>query len=207
MKNGFAILLIGVIAFVLVSPVADVSASGRLFVQGAFLSVIVLAMRASQSGRRSALVLLGLLAVWIAIAVAGAIWDANLAGKMAEGIILILICLIVFMIAAKAVVIAPIVDLNVICGAIACYLLIAIIWAVCFALIEAVQPGSFNWRTPGTPELGELMYFSLTCLTTLGFGDILPQRSLARIFSTLETVTGTLFLSAFVARLVSLYKR
>ena len=50
------------------------------------------------------------------------------------------------------------------------------------------------------------MYFSLTCLTTLGFGDILPLRPFARLWATLETAAGLVYFSVFVARLVSLYK-
>ena len=51
------------------------------------------------------------------------------------------------------------------------------------------------------------MYFSFTTLTTLGYGDITPSNTVARIWATLEAVTGTLYLTILVARLVAIYSR
>ncbi len=51
------------------------------------------------------------------------------------------------------------------------------------------------------------LYFSLTTLTTFGYGDIHPATPVAGVWSTLEAVTGVLYIAVFVARLVSLYRR
>ena len=51
------------------------------------------------------------------------------------------------------------------------------------------------------------MPFSLTTVTTLGYGDITPISPVARIWATLEAVTGVLYIAVLVARLVSLYRR
>ena len=53
----------------------------------------------------------------------------------------------------------------------------------------------------------QFLYFSLTTLTTLGYGDITPINPFARIWATLEAVVGTLYVAILVARLVSLYRR
>ena len=47
-------------------------------------------------------------------------------------------------------------------------------------------------------------YFSLTTITTTGFGDIVPVHPLARSLATLEAVFGQLFPATLLARLVSL---
>lgn len=50
---------------------------------------------------------------------------------------------------------------------------------------------------------GELVYFSLTTLTSTGYGDILPVHPAARSLANLEAVIGQLYLAILLARLVS----
>jgi hypothetical protein len=50
-----------------------------------------------------------------------------------------------------------------------------------------------------------MQYFSFTTLTTLGYGDIRPMSEIARMLSTVEAVSGQLFLAILIARLVSVY--
>ena len=47
-------------------------------------------------------------------------------------------------------------------------------------------------------------YFSFVTLATVGYGDILPVHPVARSLAMLEAVTGSLYLTILVARLVSL---
>ena len=51
----------------------------------------------------------------------------------------------------------------------------------------------------------QLRYFSFATLTTLGFGDILPRSPAARTLATLEAVTGQIYLTVLIARLVGLH--
>lgn len=55
-------------------------------------------------------------------------------------------------------------------------------------------------------EWSQFPYFSLTTLTTLGYGDIRPVTTVARIWANLEAIAGLLYLTILVARLVSLYR-
>jgi hypothetical protein len=48
-------------------------------------------------------------------------------------------------------------------------------------------------------------YFSFVTMTTLGYGDVVPVRALARSVSILQAVTGQFYIAIIVARLVSLY--
>lgn len=84
------------------------------------------------------------------------------------------------------------------------YMLIAILWACLYSLIETAYPGSFN--VSGT-KMGrsEFIYFSFVTLTTTGYGDILPLSVQSRSLAILETITGQLFIAITVARLVSLF--
>jgi voltage-gated potassium channel Kch len=49
------------------------------------------------------------------------------------------------------------------------------------------------------------IYFSFITLTTVGYGDIVPVTTVARMLTSTEAMTGTLFLAVLISRLVSLY--
>jgi hypothetical protein len=90
-------------------------------------------------------------------------------------------------------------------GSVAVYLLLGLLWAVSYDVIELLQPGSFSSHTGGaTAALPELAYFSFTTLTTLGLGDVLPLSPLARSFTMLEGLVGQLFPVILITRLVAM---
>jgi hypothetical protein len=92
-------------------------------------------------------------------------------------------------------------------GAIAAYLLIAILFAFIYTFIASVIPGSFQlpaWAEAG-PERGEtFFYFSMVALTTTGFGDITAIHPLARSLVMFEAFIGQLYPAILIARLVTL---
>lgn len=90
------------------------------------------------------------------------------------------------------------------------YLLIGYAWAFGYAIIDELQPGSFS--SPGgvnpvdyITRVMQMRYFSFITLTTVGYGDIVPQSHAARTFATLEAVVGQIYLTVLVARLVGLH--
>lgn len=95
-------------------------------------------------------------------------------------------------------------------GAIAVYLLIGLLWGEFYVLIYLFDPQSFYFDPAtqfGEPPMSELMYFSFTTLTTVGFGDILPVHPMARSLATLEALVGQLYPAVLLARLVTLYDK
>ena len=58
--------------------------------------------------------------------------------------------------------------------------------------------------TWGPGDLATMLYFSLTTLTTTGYGDIVPLDPFARGLANLEAVLGQFYLALTVARLVAL---
>ena len=92
-------------------------------------------------------------------------------------------------------------------GAAVIYLNLATIFASAYGLIWELSPGAFvNLVTPaGDPqEVATMLYFSLTTLTTTGYGDIVAVDPFARSLANLESVLGQFFLAITVARLVTL---
>ncbi len=90
-------------------------------------------------------------------------------------------------------------------GGVSIYLLIGIFWTLIYGIIATINSESFdltiNENSMGFPFL----YFSFTTLTTLGYGDIVPKSEWAMVLSTLEALTGQIFLAVFIARLVGLH--
>lgn len=98
------------------------------------------------------------------------------------------------------------INLHRIQGAIAVYLLAGTILSQVLHLISLAHPGAFLLLGhPASHEdiVGHLGYFSFVTLTTLGFGDITPVHPLARSFTLLGAVFGTLYPAILIGRLVS----
>jgi hypothetical protein len=92
-------------------------------------------------------------------------------------------------------------------GAAVVYLNLASIFASAFAMIWDLNPAAFANlpASNGNPgQFAVMLYFSLTTLTTTGYGDIVPIDPFARSLANLESVLGQFYLAITVARLVTL---
>lgn len=89
------------------------------------------------------------------------------------------------------------------------YLLLAMFWFAVYTMLEIAQPGSFVQlgSAPGILPRSALMYLSLVTQTTLGYGDVLPTTSIARMLAALQSTAGVFYVAITVARLVSAYER
>lgn len=96
---------------------------------------------------------------------------------------------------------------DVIYAAVSIYLLLGAIFVPMYGILESVWPGSFvDGAAPDGPiSWQQLIYYSYTTLTTMGYGDILPVSWWARSFASAEAVLGVLYLAILMARLVGLY--
>ena len=93
-------------------------------------------------------------------------------------------------------------------GALAGYIMIAFLWAFIYALVENFTPGSFNFPQANATDphaLFQLLSFSSTTLTTVGYGDITPVTDQARSFVMIEEFAGVFFVGILIARLAGIY--
>lgn len=102
------------------------------------------------------------------------------------------------------------VEVDTILGAVVAYLLAAVAFAMVYQVIELQAPGSFSGLPDNAvedrAELGNsLIYFSFVCITTMGFGDIVPATNLTQPLAVMEGVVGQMYLGVMIARLVGLY--
>jgi voltage-gated potassium channel len=96
------------------------------------------------------------------------------------------------------------VDANIVVGSVALYLLIGLIFSICYTILLEFSPEAFNGIEAGLwfDNLPSTSYFSFVTLTTLGFGDISPATPIAQVIVMLEAVTGMFYLAVIVASLI-----
>ena len=96
---------------------------------------------------------------------------------------------------------------------ISAYLLIGLTWGLLFIFMTQLHPDAINLGGGTTPivtssHMGTafpiIIYFSLTTLSTIGFGDITPVSLQARYAAVAEGITGQFYLAILVARLVGI---
>jgi hypothetical protein len=97
---------------------------------------------------------------------------------------------------------------EVISMSISTYLLIGLTCGMFYVVLYDLQPGAFSFG-PGGPTSPQqaipvLIYFSLTTISTIGFGDITPVTLQARYVAVAEGITGQFYLAILVARLVGM---
>lgn len=100
------------------------------------------------------------------------------------------------------------ISVNRIIGAIAVYLLLGVVWAVAYSLLELSWPNSISGVelvSGGGSWDSEWLYFSFVTMTTLGYGDIAPASAIARMLAYMQAVFGQFYIAILVAGLVSAY--
>lgn len=97
-------------------------------------------------------------------------------------------------------------------GAVSIYLLISAFFGSMYTLTSLILPNAFSCSLNlcgGDVGLylrnGGNLYFSMTTLTTLGYGDITPIHPFTGMLCTLEALIGQMYVAVVVARLVGLH--
>ncbi|MGD0116883.1 MAG: potassium channel family protein [Candidatus Binatus sp.] len=97
---------------------------------------------------------------------------------------------------------------EVISLSISVYLLFGLTFALFYILLHELQANAFSFGgtapASDTQSFPVLAYFSLTTLSTIGFGDITPVTLQARYAAVTEGITGQFYLAILVARLVGM---
>jgi hypothetical protein len=92
-------------------------------------------------------------------------------------------------------------------GAVCAYIVIAMLWAGLYHMINYFIPDSFaSYGKPeGLSDFYDFLYFSFTTLTSTGYGDIVPVSPQARSLSIVEQLIGVFYTALLIARLAGLY--
>ncbi|MEO5977156.1 MAG: potassium channel family protein [Chryseolinea sp.] len=92
-------------------------------------------------------------------------------------------------------------------GSIVVFLILGIIYAMVYTVVELLSIGSFVSQTSTTlhgARYPQLLYFSFTTMSTLGIGDIIPNSPFAKALVVFQGMLGLLYPVVMIARLVSM---
>ena len=92
------------------------------------------------------------------------------------------------------------VDAQTVMALLSIYLLLGLFFGYAFMLTDALTGGFF---VHGETAAGSFVYFSFVTITTLGYGDLVPQEGLPRALAVTEAIIGQLYLVSVVALAVS----
>ncbi len=202
-------LLVALILTLVLSPVIDMygESSHRLYLVLLTTVLMISAVHAASVSRIGRIVGIALAAVWVLLAWFRLFSDMLNAAMWSDIALMILLFYVLAILIGRTVTLKE-TDFDSLCGAVAAYFLIAAAWGVSYRVIEVAAPGSFSISGQSLGSAGShWLYYSLTTITTLGYGDITPASPFARIWSTLEASAGVLFIALLIARLMSVYRK
>jgi hypothetical protein len=105
----------------------------------------------------------------------------------------------------RAALAAGAVDAERILAALDAYLLAGLLFGVAYWMLERAWPASFSGA--GEVDLPGAIYFSFVTIASLGYGDVVPVSEPARGLAIVEAVSGQMYMTVLVARLVGLYSQ
>jgi hypothetical protein len=204
-QDNFIYLTAALVVLLFGTAVADLLESRlvqRLIQSGTTVTLIatVWGIRTRTTWHKSAIGLTGGIALVMLI---GLVADMVAFDWLSIALLLVFFVLSASMTARQILFTGPI-DGNKLVGAVALYLLLGLIWAMLYVIIDEINPGTFNGIEPGhwTRNLADFTYFSFVALSTLGFGDISPTYPVARFLVYMEALIGQFYLAILVASLV-----
>lgn len=200
-------LLLLLLGLILLFPFLEEGMVDRILLGILFSTVLLVGAFATRQSRRGVilklcLALLGVGLLW------GALWAGSVAVLKLAGMTYTASLAISFSGVLRYVLKRGPITADKLHGALAGYILLAFVWSFVYALVEMSSAGSFgpghlDFVQPG--NFFKLIYFSLTTLTTTGYGDFIPLTNHARSLVMVEEFSGVFYVGVVIARLAGLY--
>lgn len=210
LRDRFLFLLLSLVLLFVISPIlADLNVI-TLFLEIFMTLVMILALGASQENKPlivTALILAipAVMFGWLAQFVS---WQSIITINTFFDLVFLLFIFVNLM---RIILTSKRVTTHVIYGAMCAYLILGFTYSELYMLLIIINPASFTFSNGSFVSVDtfrnivDVFYFSFVSLTTLGYGDITPVTSISRMFSSLEALTGQLFVAVVIARLVALH--
>ena len=202
-RTNYYYLFAGLLILLVVEPfLAGVPKSGAL-IQLAFTAMMVVGAFDLAADGRAFHVGLGFAAIGLVTGVGFYGSDRVLLGVIDLAAIAAF-CILAIALKLRRVILLPgAITMNRIVGALCIYLLLGVLWAALYGLVEVFEPSAFQLAGSQAKEpLEHSLYYSFVTLTTLGYGDMTPLHPVARTLAYLEAVVGQLYIAVLIAGLV-----
>ena len=208
-QRKYTHLLLSLIIFFLIASILPSNNSTVTFLQFIFVFNLLLVVRTFEVNKRVKRIFQCLAILVILIDLFIPIKGNDLLNLCLE--IIYLLITSVFMLLAIVFLIKRLfqdknVNLATIQGGISIYFLLGFLWFFWYRILYLIDPDSFSLISADVSGQYELLYFSFTTLTTLGYGDISPINKFAMTLTNFEAIVGQMYPVIFIARLVSLYE-
>jgi hypothetical protein len=193
-------LLMSIVAFVFIFPIIDNEVIHDLFITISYTLVLlsIFSIVGSMTKLLSYLVVLAVVANFLLLFFA----DRLL------GVISFFFFFLTFTIATgvliKHIAISKHVTVAVVIQAISGYLLIGIIGVLLNSILLAFDENAITLTISGS-QFSSIIYYSFITLTTIGYGEIVPQSVFARSISIFIGVCGQMYLTVIIALIVGKY--
>ncbi len=209
----FLQLTVVIVAWMIISPHLDQRWSGHVAIHVMLLNLILVTMWANPGWRRARLIVGGL---WLLSLIAslcsvleltpalGRIEKTLDVGFVAPVTAACIVGVLAFAFRAER----P--TMDGIFAMVVAYLLIAMLFTELYYLVLVWDPQAMHLLKPleemKPSELrGELLYFSMVTISTVGYGDVLAVSPTARMLAVIEAVMGQFFVAVLVGMFVGMY--
>lgn len=207
--NNNAYLLFALVVLIVLAPLQDPTSWSGLVFRGLIFATLLVALRSVADSPRQ-------LKIGGTLAGLGALGNLYvIASGDGRAIPFSLVCLGLFTgqlvyVKIRRTMLSPRISSDMIYSALIAYLVACISWTCAYLLTELAYPGSFHGNLHShrhfpTASPADLIYFSVTTMTTAGYGDISPSGGLSRNLAMLQMLFGTMYPSVVLARLVGLH--
>lgn len=195
--NSYIALSILTILFILLPPFVNESTFIRIFIIILYTLMIgtsLLIITESERLRpKHWLLMIILLLPWVKLEGSNL---ASVANLLLSGFFLFVAVMIVIQIFKSKEV-----NLNVMIGSVAGYLMLGIGFSFICPLLLLIDPAAYQVPDSFTPSYG-FVYYSFVTMSTLGYGDITPHSQQAQSVALLITISGQFYMVLVVATLI-----
>jgi len=204
-NNHFIWLTIALIGLMLSGAISfDLRDSlAKDLIEYSSVALLLLSLLSLQTDRKWAKAFLIIVGAILAVVVAHGITDIEHFGYIYVALLLVFLLAAAWFV-GHHVLLTGTVDLNIIVGSVALYLIIGLTWSLVYAILLEIAPGSLSGIEAGSwfNYIPSTTYFSFVTLTTLGYGDIHPTTPIFEVLAILEAMTGLFYMAAVVASLI-----
>jgi len=199
---GFRHMLPGVLALyliIIIAPLEKVGAPLRVAFAGVLLLMAIRTRRRAGPLTMPAIALATILVAATLIAVATGSQTVLTCVGQGSTVILVVVTILVL---GRTLLAAGEVAGPAVRGVLTIYLLLGLLFSSVHSFFAALITNYLSGA--GThPTTSDTLYFSLSTLTTVGYGDIVPVANVARAVASIEALIGQLYLVSVVAAVVS----
>ncbi len=208
LKLPNAQLLLALVALIVLYPFLEYLQSGRVAVIAFDWAILALALRSAKSTGVQTSLGYALLLATIILQATGALTGQagiHITALLFQAVLhtFVIVCLLRYVLSDE------VMTLDELFAAASMYAMMAFVFAYLYSVIEYFSPGSFYINSSNNPDgifsWFELLYFSFTCLTSVGFGEITPVSDHARSLVMLQQLIGVLYLAIVISRLITMH--